>query len=167
MSLRVAKSIAELRVLLTGVRRAGKTIGLVSTMGSLHDGHGRLMELAREEADYVVVSIFVNPAQFNQPDDFNRYPRNFEEDWEFCGALGVDCIFAPSVEEIYPCPGLTSVEVVTISETLCGPFRPGHFRGVATIVVKLFNLVMPEVAVLGEKDWQQTALIKRVARDLD
>jgi pantoate--beta-alanine ligase len=167
MNPRVAQSIAELRSLLAQVRRAGKTIGLVPTMGSLHAGHGRLMELARKESDYVAVSIFVNPTQFNQQEDFQRYPREFEKDLEFCEALGVDCIFAPPVEEMYPQPGLTSVEVAVISETLCGPFRPGHFRGVATVVAKLLNIVQPDFAYFGEKDAQQLAVIRRMVEDLN
>jgi len=167
MSLRVAQSIAELRSLLAQARRTGKTIGLVPTMGSLHAGHGRLMELAREESGFVAVSIFVNPTQFNQQEDFHRYPREFEKDRQFCEALGVDCIFAPPVEEMYPRPGLTSVEVAVISETLCGPFRPGHFRGVATVVAKLLNIVQPDFAYFGEKDAQQLAVIQRMVEDLN
>jgi pantoate--beta-alanine ligase len=167
MSPRVSRSIAELRGLLAQARRAGKTIGLVPTMGSLHAGHGRLIELAREESDYVAVSIFVNPTQFNQEEDFEHYPREFEKDRQFCEALGVDCIFAPPAEEMYPRPGLTSIEVAVIAETLCGPLRPSHFRGVATVVAKLLNIVQPDFAYFGEKDAQQLAVIQRMVEDLN
>jgi pantoate--beta-alanine ligase len=136
-------------------------------MGALHAGHGRLIELAREQADVVVVSVFVNPIQFNQAEDFERYPRPLEEDVKFCSERGVDFVFAPSAREMYPCPQLTFVEVERVTEGLCGATRPGHFRGVATVVTKLFNIVQPHRAYFGEKDAQQLAAIERMVIDLN
>jgi pantoate--beta-alanine ligase len=167
MSLRIAPSIGELRELLAEVRRDGKTIGLVPTMGALHAGHARLIEHARRECHYVTVSLFVNPTQFNQQEDYQRYPRDFARDQELCEGPGVDCIFAPSVEEMYPRPLRTSVDVAVVSEGLCGAFRPGHFRGVATVVAKLFDIVQPDYAYFGEKDAQQLAVIRRMVADLN
>jgi pantoate--beta-alanine ligase len=136
-------------------------------MGALHAGHGRLMEVARRECDCVVVSIFVNPIQFDRGDDYERYPRTLSVDVEFCAARGVDIVFAPSAEEMYPRPQRTFVEVTQVSEPLCGQFRPGHFRGVATVVLKLLNIVQPERAYFGEKDAQQLAVIRRMTADLN
>ncbi len=167
MSLRVAPSIRELRELLVEIRRAGKTIGLVPTMGALHAGHARLIEHARRECHYVAVSLFVNPTQFNQQEDYQRYPRDFSRDQALCEGLGVDCIFAPSLEEMYPRPLRTIVDVAVVSEGLCGAFRPGHFRGVATVVAKLFDIVQPDYAYFGEKDAQQLAVIRRMVADLN
>jgi pantoate--beta-alanine ligase len=166
MSAQVFREAAEIREMLARVRRLGATIGLVPTMGALHEGHGRLMEMARSQSDCVVVSIFVNPIQFDRQDDFERYPRPFDADLSFCGAHGVDIVFAPDKSEMYPEAPLTSVEVARVSETLCGEFRPGHFRGVATVVLKLFNIIQPSRAYFGEKDAQQLAVIRRMVRDL-
>jgi pantoate--beta-alanine ligase len=167
MSLQLVHSIAELRDTLSRMRRAGATIGLVPTMGALHAGHGRLIEQARRESGCVVVSIFVNPIQFDQKDDYTRYPRTLSTDLEFCQARSVDVVFAPAVEEIYPHPQRTFVEVTGVTEHLCGQFRPGHFRGVATVVLKLFNIVQPDRAYFGEKDAQQLAVIRHMVRELN
>jgi pantoate--beta-alanine ligase len=167
MSLQSVHSIAELRDTLSSMRRAGATIGLVPTMGALHAGHSRLIEQARQESGYVVVSIFVNPIQFDQKDDYTRYPRTLSTDLEFCQARSVDVVFAPAVEEIYPHPQRTFVEVTGVTEHLCGQFRPGHFRGVATVVLKLFNVVQPDRAYFGEKDAQQLAVIRHMVRELN
>ena len=160
-------SIQELRSILAPVRAAGRTIGLVPTMGALHTGHGRLIDAARRETGCVVVSIFVNPIQFDRGDDYERYPRPLSRDVEFCSAHGVDFVFAPSAAEMYPDTPLAFVEVAGISEHLCGQFRPGHFRGVATVVLKLLNIVQPDRAYFGEKDAQQLAVIRRMVSDLN
>lgn len=167
MTARVISSIPELRRTLTPVRTAGRTIGLVPTMGALHAGHGRLIETAGRENDCVVVSLFVNPTQFDRRDDYDRYPRPLSHDVEFCSRLGVDFVFAPSIKEMYPRPQRAFVEVAEVSEGLCGQFRPGHFRGVATVVLKLLNIVQPDRAYFGEKDAQQLAVIRRLAADLN
>lgn len=167
MSARSIHSILELRHTLADVRRAGRGIGLVPTMGALHAGHGRLIEMARRHSECVVVSIFVNPIQFDQRQDYDRYPRPLAGDLEFCSARGVDIVFAPSIEEMYPSPQLAFVDVMRVTEHLCGKFRPGHFRGVTTVVLKLFNIVQPDRAYFGEKDAQQLATIRRMAIDLD
>jgi pantoate--beta-alanine ligase len=167
VSAHLIPSILDLRHTLSDVRRAGRSIGLVPTMGALHAGHGRLIELARQQTDCVVVSIFVNPIQFNQRQDYDRYPRPLAEDLAFCSAGGVDIVFAPSIEEMYPSAQLAMVEVARVTEPLCGKFRPGHFRGVTTVVLKLLNIVQPDRAYFGEKDAQQLATIRRMAIDLD
>jgi pantoate--beta-alanine ligase len=136
-------------------------------MGALHAGHGRLIETARRENDCVVVSVFVNPIQFDRRDDYDRYPRPLSNDVEFCSKMGVGFVFAPSIEEMYPRPQRTFVEVTEVSERLCGQFRPGHFRGVATVVLKLLNIVQPDRAYFGEKDAQQLAVIRRMTADLN
>src|SRR5215470_15572414 len=142
-------------------------IGLVPTMGALHAGHVRLMEIARRESDVLAVSIFVNPLQFGPNEDYSRYPRTLSHDLETCERNNVDLVFAPSVEEMYPTPQLTSVDVGRLSEHLCAKFRPGHFRGVATVVMKLLNIVQPQRAYFGEKDLQQLTIIRRMAADLN
>ena len=167
MKTEVVYSIEEIRRIVSGVRRAGRSVGLVPTMGALHAGHGRLIEAARHESDFVVASIFVNPTQFDRDEDYTRYPRALASDVEFCAALGVDAVFAPAVEEMYPRPQRTLVEVQGVSEHLCGRFRPGHFRGVATVVLKLLNIIQPDRAYFGEKDAQQLAVIRRMAADLN
>jgi len=149
-------------------RKSGLTIGLVPTMGALHEGHGALMRRAREETGYVVATIFVNPTQFDRPDDFQKYPRRIETDVAFCERLGVDAVFAPEVEEVYPSGEISAaVEVADISSRLEGEFRPGHFRGVATVVAKLFNIVAADRAYFGEKDAQQLAVIQKMVADLN
>jgi pantoate--beta-alanine ligase len=149
-------------------RQAGKRIALVPTMGNLHDGHLTLVDEARERGDIVVVSIFVNPMQFDRPDDLARYPRTLQEDCEKLNRRSVDVVFAPAPAEVYP-QGLenqTFVEVPGLSSLLEGASRPGHFRGVATIVSKLFNLVQPDIACFGEKDFQQLAIIRKMVADM-
>src|SRR5262249_19895427 len=136
-------------------------------MGALHAGHERLIEIAREESDVVVVSIFVNPLQFGPNEDYSRYPHTLSHDLETCERNSVDLVFAPSVEEIYPLPQLASVDVGRLSEHLCGKFRSGHFRAVATVVMKLLNIVQPRRAYFGEKDLQQLTIIRRMVADLN
>jgi pantoate--beta-alanine ligase len=167
MNAEVVRTVADVRNRLMLSRIGGRTIGLVPTMGALHAGHAALMERARADCGVVVVSIFVNPIQFDRPDDYDAYTIDLGKDAEFCSALGVDLIFAPSAQEMYPQPPSTFVEVEVVSEHLCGKFRPGHFRGVATVVAKLLNIVAPEKAYFGEKDAQQLAVIRRMAADLN
>jgi pantoate--beta-alanine ligase len=161
--------IAALRNLVRDWRAQGARIGFVPTMGSLHDGHMSLLTAARERADCVVASVFVNPLQFGPGEDFERYPRTPEEDSKLLAAAGCDLLFLPGVEEIYPDgrQSATRVSVPSLSQILCGAFRPGHFDGVATIVAKLFGIVQPDLAVFGEKDYQQLAIIRRMTADLD
>ncbi len=163
------RRVAELRERLALYRRAGERIAFVPTMGNLHAGHLRLVEEARRRADRTVVSIFVNPIQFGPNEDYDRYPRTEEEDCRKLQRLGVDLVFLPTVEELYPegTENLTSVDVPRLSEILCGPFRPGHFRGVATVVAKLFNIVQPDVALFGRKDFQQLRIVQKMVRDLN
>ena len=160
-------SIRDLRQLTADLKRANRTAGFVPTMGALHAGHGALIERARHECDTSILSIFVNPTQFNQPDDYEEYPRDLQADLEFCSSRGVDIVFAPDAHEMYPVPGHTAVEVSGLSERLCGEFRPGHFRGVATVVLKLLNIVQPDKAYFGEKDAQQLAVVRQMVSDLN
>ncbi|MGH9622303.1 MAG: pantoate--beta-alanine ligase, partial [Bryobacteraceae bacterium] len=160
------KTIREARERCDELRRAGR-LGFVPTMGALHRGHGALIDQARQECAAVAVSIFVNPIQFDRKEDYERYGRDLRVDVEFCAERGVDLIFAPDAAEIYPSPLKTTVEVTDLSERLCGHFRPGHFRGVATVVAKLFHIVQPDVAYFGEKDAQQLAVVRRMAADLN
>jgi pantoate--beta-alanine ligase len=148
-------------------RAAGQRIALVPTMGALHDGHLELMRQARTRADKVVVSIFVNPIQFDRRDDFDKYPRTLDADAARCREAGVDVIYAPSAGAMYPEGFRTAVDVSQLTEPLCGAQRPGHFRGVTTVVTKLFHAVRPHVAVFGEKDYQQLAVVRRMTADLD
>ena len=141
--------------------------GLVPTMGALHAGHLALIDAARRDSDVVIVSIFVNPLQFNNRDDLARYPRTLDADIAYCRDHGVDIVFAPSAQEVYPEPPECSVDVGRLGDHLCGPFRPGHFRGVATIVLKLFEMVQPHRAYFGEKDAQQLAIVKRLVADFN
>lgn len=147
------------------LKKSGKRIGLVPTMGFLHEGHLSLIRRARRDCDVVVVSIFVNPLQFGPRDDFRKYPRNVERDVAVC-KKDTDIVFAPRVKTIYPERFLTSVEVGKLSSVFCGAFRPGHFKGVATVVNKLFNIVLPDVAYFGQKDAQQVVIIKKMVEDL-
>jgi pantoate--beta-alanine ligase len=148
-------------------RRHGRRIALIPTMGFLHEGHLSLVRDAKKRADRVVVSIFVNPTQFAPNEDFAAYPRDLEKDRKLLSGEGIDILFNPSAAELYPKDFQTAVDVKDMSGVLCGAHRPGHFRGVATVVAKLFNIVRPHVAVFGEKDYQQLQLIRRLARDLN
>ncbi len=149
------------------LRREGKTIGLVPTMGAFHEGHLSLIRSARAENDIVVASIFVNPIQFARGEDFDNYPRDLQGDLAQAERAGVDLVFVPSAEEIYPTGFQTYLDVAELTEGLCGASRPGHFRGVATVVVKLFNLVKPHRAYFGQKDYQQSLVVQRLAADLN
>ncbi|NGQ94535.1 pantoate--beta-alanine ligase [Brevibacillus sp. SYP-B805] len=159
-------TIQELRSLIREARQAGKRIGFVPTMGYLHEGHASLVKQARLTCDLVVMSIFVNPLQFGPNEDFSRYPRDIVRDREIARSAGVDLLFTPSVEEMYPTEVLTKVSVAKVSEPLCGKSRPGHFDGVATVVMKLFQIVQPDDAFFGQKDAQQVAVIQQMVRDL-
>jgi pantoate--beta-alanine ligase len=163
----VIRAIAMARKVCDAARSAGRTLGFVPTMGAFHDGHASLMRRARDERDHVIVSIFVNPLQFGPGEDLSRYPRDEDRDLSIAGQLGVDVVFAPSVEEMYPTgrPEVT-VDPGPLGDRLEGAARPGHFRGVATVVAKLFDVVGPSTAYFGEKDAQQLAVIRRVVRDL-
>lgn len=160
-------TVQSIREAVRNARLAGKRIGFVPTMGFLHEGHLTLMRQARQECDYVVVSIFVNPTQFGPNEDFARYPRDLERDMQLCRSVPVEAIFHPDVAEMYPQPFLSKVSVGTVTEGLCGASRPGHFDGVATVVTKLFNIVKPDVAYFGQKDAQQVAVIRRMVIDLN
>ena len=162
----VVHTIPELRAAVARARQAGKAIGFVPTMGCLHEGHLSLIRRAKQEAAFVVVSIFVNPTQFGPSEDFSKYPRTFAEDRAGCEAAGASLIFAPAALDFYPAGASTWVDVEGISAKLCGEFRPGHFRGVATVVAMLFNAAQADVAVFGRKDLQQLAVIRRMVRDL-
>jgi len=163
----VIEKAAEMKAYSNALRKAGKSIAFVPTMGALHEGHLSLMREGRKRADTLVVSIFVNPEQFGPGEDYNEYTRDTEGDLGKMERIGVDAVFIPGPEEIYP-PGFqTYVQVEELEKPLCGPFRPGHFRGVATVVLKLFNIVKADIAVFGQKDYQQWKIIERMARDLD
>lgn len=161
-------AIPELRAQMAAWRRAGQRIAFVPTMGNLHRGHLELVRRGREMADRVVASVFVNPLQFGPNEDFGRYPRTLEQDQAALTQAGADLLFAPSAQEVYPrgMEGLTKVGVPGVSSSLCGHFRPGHFDGVATVVSILLNLVQPDTALFGEKDYQQLFIIRRVVADL-
>ncbi|MBI3322217.1 MAG: pantoate--beta-alanine ligase [Candidatus Omnitrophica bacterium] len=164
--MKLVRSTAGIQKLIRAARRAGKSIGFVPTMGALHEGHLSLIRAARRETKLVVVSIFINPIQFDRAKDLRVYPRTLAKDARLAAKAGADVIFAPSADEMYP-PGFqTYVEVTQVSRPLEGRFRSGHFRGVATVVAKLFNLVQPDAAYFGQKDAQQAALVGRMVRDL-
>jgi len=170
----IIDTIQALQKTLAEKRQQGKSVGFVPTMGNLHQGHLSLVDTAKKQADLVVVSIFVNPTQFGPNEDFDSYPRTFEEDCEKLDQQEVDIVFAPSIEEVYPGfktdktkPSLTSVHVAELGKSHCGASRPGHFDGVTTIVSKLFNMVRPDIAVFGQKDYQQLAIIRRMVQDLN
>lgn len=165
--MKIINTPEEMQKTALALRRAGKRIGLVPTMGFLHEGHVSLVTLARRQADVVILSIFVNPTQFGPNEDFSRYPRDFERDRILCEAAGVDIIFNPVPEAMYPAGYSVHVEENDLSKGLCGASRPGHFRGVLTVVAKLFNLTLPDVAVFGQKDAQQARLIQQMAHDLN
>jgi pantoate--beta-alanine ligase len=162
----IVREVRALQAWSDRARAAGRRIALVPTMGALHAGQVGLVEAARRRADLVVVSIFVNPTQFGPGEDFAAYPRPFEADVERCRAAGVDVVFAPAPEALYPAGHQTFVDVERVSKPLCGASRPGHFRGVATVVTKLWLAAKPHVSVFGEKDYQQLALLRRLALDL-
>ena len=163
----VSRRIAELRGLVAGWRRAGERVGVVPTMGALHAGHMALVAAARQDCDRVIATIFVNPKQFNRPDDLSGYPRDEASDAAKLAAADVDVLFAPPVEEVYPDGFQTKVSVPGLSDCLCGLTRPGHMDGVATVVAKLFLMTGGERAYFGEKDYQQLLVVRRMARDLD
>jgi pantoate--beta-alanine ligase len=164
---KVARTIAELEEALAPARARSQSVGLVPTMGAFHDGHLSLFRAARAESEVVVVSLFVNPTQFAPGEDFERYPRDFERDSRLAREEGVDVLFSPAADEVFP-PGFqTWIEVEELGSGLEGEVRPGHFRGVATVCLKLFNLVRPDRAYFGQKDAQQAAVIRRMVRDLN
>ena len=164
--MKIIESASEMQQAALALRAQGRRIGFVPTMGNLHDGHLSLVRIAKQHADVVVVSIFVNPTQFGPNEDFAAYPRTFAADRALCEAEGVDLVFYPSVPDMYPAGASVSVTENALSRTLCGAARPGHFDGVCTVVAKLFNIVLPHVAVFGEKDGQQLRVIRRMVRDL-
>lgn len=165
--MRILRDLRTLRGAVRAWGRAGRSVGLVPTMGALHEGHASLIRRARRENEVVVVSIFVNPTQFGPREDLSRYPRPFDRDAALCRREGAAAIFAPSPADLYPAGFDTWVSPGKISAPLCGAFRPGHFRGVATVVLKLMNLVQPARAYFGEKDFQQLRVIEKMVRDLD
>lgn len=165
--MQVCKSIADLREALLPFRRAGKTIGLVPTMGYLHIGHMELVKTSKNQCDVTVVTIFVNPTQFAANEDLSTYPRDLDRDLAMLKAQGADFVFTPDVKEMYPGGEETVVETTRLSKVLMGKLRPGHFRGVATVCTKLFNIASPDNAFFGEKDFQQVAVIKRMVADLN
>lgn len=163
----ILRTVAELRDRVRGWKRAGATLGLVPTMGALHDGHLSLVRAAQRDCDRVIVTIFVNPRQFDSPDDLAGYPRSEAADAALLAPLGVDAVFAPGADQVYPKGFATSVRVAGIAERLEGLHRPGHFDGVATVVAKLFGMTQAERAYFGEKDWQQLQVVRRMVADLD
>jgi pantoate--beta-alanine ligase len=163
----VAVTVEQVRSAVREARGRGLSIGLVPTMGALHEGHASLIRAARQASGFVVLSLFVNPLQFGQNEDLDRYPRPFEDDLALCGVQGVDLVFAPEAATIYPSGFCTHVEVAGLQDVLEGASRPGHFRGVCTVVLKLFNIVAPDDAWFGQKDAQQAIILQRLIRDLD
>jgi pantoate--beta-alanine ligase len=163
----VLETIEQMTAACQAVKRAGKRLGFVPTMGALHEGHLSLVRAAKARCDVVAASIFVNPTQFGPNEDFAKYPRSFERDRELLENAGVELLFAPSVEEMYPGDAVTFVTVEGLSERLCGKSRPGHFRGVTTVVAKLFHITQPDFAFFGQKDAAQVAIIRRMVRDLN
>lgn len=165
--MRIISNPSELQAVALALRFSGQTTALVPTMGFLHEGHKSLLLAAKNKADKVILSVFVNPTQFAPNEDLASYPRDFNRDCEIAEQAGVEIVFAPKLDEMYSLAHATWVEVPDLAKTLCGASRPTHFRGVCTIVLKLFNLCLPNFALFGEKDWQQLAIIKTMARDLN
>jgi len=165
--MKTIESISRMSTFSKIVKKEGKSIGLVPTMGALHEGHLSLARTAKKHADVVVMSIFVNPIQFGQSEDLDKYPRDFKRDEELARLAGVDVIFYPSASQMYPEGFSTYVDVEGLTDTLCGASRPGHFRGVTTVVMKLFAIVKPDVAYFGQKDAQQAIVINKMVNDLD
>ena len=163
----MVKSISRARNIITVARSKGRKIGLVPTMGYLHEGHLSLVRIARKKCDFLIVSVFVNPTQFGPKEDLRKYPRDLKRDFGLLKKEGTDLVFSPSVREMYPEGYRTYVEVVEWSKLLCGASRPVHFRGVTTVVLKLFNILQPDIAVFGSKDFQQAVIIKKMVKDLD
>ena len=166
MSAPIVRSLAQMRALIRRWKSHGETIGVVPTMGALHEGHLSLVRAARERCDRVIVTLFVNPRQFNSPEDFAKYPRTEIADAELLGPLAVDALFVPEGAEVYPADHATTISVTGVSEPLEGAHRPGHFDGVATVVTLLFNMTQPDAAFFGEKDWQQLQLVRQLVADL-
>ena len=167
MNAPVVHTIEEVRAAVARARGMGLSVAFVPTMGALHEGHAALIRAAVQPASFVVVSVFVNPTQFGPNEDFAKYPRTLDADQAVCSAAGANLIFAPSAAEMYPEGSVAFVDVAKFGDVLCGASRPGHFRGVCTVVLKLFNIVQPDAAHFGAKDWQQATIIKRMVRDLD
>lgn len=165
--MQVINNPKQMQDLTLSLKKEGKRIGFVPTMGYLHEGHLSLIRCSKKENDITVVSIFVNPLQFGKNEDLDRYPRDFERDKTLCQKEGVDFIFYPDYKDMYPEGYQTYVEVVELSKGLCGDFRPGHFKGVTTVVLKLFNIVCPDNAYFGKKDYQQLKVIERMVKDLN
>src|SRR5215467_5324319 len=166
-SIVTTRTVAELRACVASWRKAGETIGLVPTMGALHEGHLALVRRSQDDHERTIVTLFVNPTQFGPNEDLAAYPRTEAMDRDKLTGLGVDALFAPGVAEMYASDAATTVTVARLTDHLCGPFRPGHFAGVATIVTKLLLQALPDAAYFGEKDYQQLQVIRRLARDLD
>jgi pantoate--beta-alanine ligase len=163
----VAKTIKSVRQHVKKARTGSKKIGLIPTMGALHIGHTSLIEAAKKDCDFIVVSIFVNPTQFVPGEDFEKYPQPLDDDINICAQHNVDLVFLPDRDQMYPTQNLTWINVEELTELLCGSFRPGHFRGVTTVCAKLFNIVLPDIAYFGQKDAQQAIVIKRMVEDLN
>jgi pantoate--beta-alanine ligase len=163
----VASTITEVRAAVADARRRGLAVGFVPTMGALHEGHAALVRAARAAGGFVVVSVFVNPTQFGPAEDFAKYPRTLDADRALCHEAGADLVFAPAATEMYPDRSVTAVEVAELDRELCGPSRPGHFRGVCTVVMKLFQIVLPDRAHFGAKDYQQARIVVQMVRDLN
>ncbi len=165
--MRIITTILEMQKVADDLRQSGKSIGVVPTMGYLHEGHISLIRIAREHSDAVIVTLFVNPMQFGPTEDYKKYPRDFERDKKLTETVGTDILFVPSKEEMYPGGNLTVVDVEKITNVLEGNFRPTHFRGVTTVVVKLFNITKPHIVVFGQKDAQQAIVVQKLVKDLD
>jgi len=165
--MKIIRSIEKMSDFSKTLMRKGKSIGFVPTMGALHEGHLSLIRKARTDTDWVVVSIFVNPIQFGPREDFKKYPRSLKQDTRLCSKEGVDVIFYPDTKQMYPAGYKTYLTVQELSDCLCGKSRPGHFKGVTTVIMKLFNIVRPDIAYFGQKDAQQAIIIKKMAADLN